>query len=265
MKPYGLLLWAILGFSLFSPGLGQSETIFYLRAGHDLGCQGWGGDLGLRNGAFSYGAEYYACQGASRTSFRLSWQPLPIFPLEVGAYGGVLGGLPSWGFLVGSWLPMASTDEGWRLVLHAAAGLGWTHLPIGQLLPGIRLVLSWEARFPVTLNPPTNRAMGEIGVGDTSDTACVPPTPETLMAFFNALVESTRSAVISSLSALYTDFQYQLSDLEVLVEGNRGSIRGRYAVEATHRLTRVRHSYSGQGAAEFRHNGCSWELVSYRY
>lgn len=262
---FRLPLWVVVGILLSSAGLGQSETLFYLRAGHDLGCQGWGGELGVRQGAISYGPEYYACQATSRASFRLAWQPFPSVPLELGVYGGVLGTLPSWGFLAGGWLPMGSLSlEGTQHVLLVALGFGWTHLPTGHLLPGARFVLAWETRFPVTLPSPSDDKAR--GIGDSASEAyCVPPTAETLMATFTAMAEATRSAVISSLSALYTDFQAELSDLEVLVEGSQGTIRGRYTVGATHRLTGTRRTYSGQGTVRFRHNGCSWELVSYHY
>lgn len=78
-------------------------------------------------------------------------------------------------------------------------------------------------------------------------------------------MESTRSTVIASLNAIYTDFQVEIQDLEVAIEGSNGTIRGRYVVGATQRATGRRFTYTGKGVAYFHHNGCSWQLVSYQY
>lgn len=256
MKRGPVLLWLV----LWGMGSGLAQGELLLRSGMDLGCAGPGGEVWVRQGEWGLGAEYYACHGASRVSLRLAYQPLPI-PLEVGIYGGLLGGLPSYGLMLGGGLALAEIPGG-KLGLSAGIGGGLTQLPTGHLLPGVRASLGMEARWTLALwglGPGTPLGEGSSGA------QCSPPTPESLMATFSAMAESTRTAVIASLSALYTDFSVEISDLQVAVEGQTGVIRGRYAVGATHRLTGRRATYTGRGTATFHHNGCSWQLVSYSY
>ncbi len=136
------------------------------------------------------------------------------------------------------------------------------------MLPGFRLVLALEYWQTVSLSsfgsptgtpsqtPPDTTLLGP---------SCVQPSTETLLQAFWGILESTRSAIIASLNALYTDFQTEIDDLEVTINGSDGFIRGRYVVGATERVTGRRFTHTGKGIAHFRHNGCSWQLVSYQY
>ena len=133
------------------------------------------------------------------------------------------------------------------------------------MLPGFRLVLAleyWQTVSWSSFGSPTGTPSQT--PPDTGP-SCVQPSTETLLQAFWSILESTRSAIIASLNALYTDFQTEIGDLEVTINGSDGSIRGRYVVGATERFTGRRLTYTGIGIAHFRHNGCSWQLVSYQY
>lgn len=257
-----LLFWgATIGFS-------QVGDSLVLRLGSDLGCSGVGGELNLKQGTWSYGAEYFACEATPRVSVRVGYQPFFFIPVEFRAYLGTLSGFLSYGLDISAWWPLwdALPNQG-QLGLAGSAGLGLTHLPLGGPLPGFRLVLALDYRQPIFLQTSSRGPahLGENSSGPTDVSGCVAASPEGLMITFRQLVDSTRSAVVASIGAIYTDIYAELTDLEVTVEGINGRIQARYVAGATERSTGRRHTYSGLGIAYFRHNGCSWQLTSYQY
>ncbi len=240
-----------------------------LSLGSDLGCGGLGGELILKQQPWSYSAEVFACEGAHRFALRLGYQPIPFIPLEAEGYVGLLGKLPTLGLLLSSRIPFWGGDPPLgQLNLALRLGFGITHTPLIGLLPGLRLVLALEY-WQVNPFPSFGKPMETLGQTSPEGTflgsSCVQPSAETLAETFWNLVESTRSAVISSLSAIYMDFQVEISNLEIMTDGANGTIRGRYSVGATQRTTGRRYTYAGQGVAYFHHDGCSWQLVSYKY
>lgn len=129
-----------------SPALSQqpNEHIVFSLAG-DLGCGGPGGELMLKQQPWSYGAEFFACQGAHRFSLRFGYQPIPLLPLEAEGYVGLLGELPSIGLLLSGRVPIwGGYPSLGPLNLALRLGFGFTHSPLIGLLPGLRLALALE-------------------------------------------------------------------------------------------------------------------------
>ena len=151
--------------------------------------------------------------------------------------------------------------------LEATAGMALVRLPLGNWIPNPRAVVGLQ----VLWNAPSLRlenGRGGVPFSGSEGAGCADPreaTPESLLATFQSLVESTKSSVIASLSGLYTDFLVEYAISDVQVSGNRGVIRGTYNVGATRKADGQRLRYSGSGQATFEHDGCSWRLVDYRY
>ncbi len=254
----------ILGAALlaaFTLALAQPTEALW-RVGADLGCSGPLGQGAVRVGAWRLGVEYASCAQTSRLSLVVGNQPLEILPLEANLFAGFLAGFPSVGASFATWVPLGRFENHLQANLVFSAGLSLTALPLGGILPGLRASAAVELRHPLNLPEGVTAALDPAFAQGAS---CTSPTAESLAETFHRLAQSTKEAVVASLSAVYTDFLVELSGVEVRVEGSSGMVQGSYRVGATHKATGRRYVYAGRGVARFAYDGCSWTLVSYSY
>lgn len=263
LRPPLIWLASLLPFTLGGNGaLGRGQDLTW-QLGSDLFCLGPAVKVGLVQGDLRWGIKFLSCNQSVLLGLTLGATPFSA-PLEIGLTLGLQNGYPHvGGDLAGQVTLLHLPPWGSNLGLVGWGSIGATHFtPVGWI-PSLRVGISLALQHPVP--DMLTGSHSTPFLPEASGRSCVPATPETLSSAFHTLAEQIKGTVLANLSALYTDFVIELSNVEFTVSGSRGTVTGRYRVGGRSRLTGEMRFYSGYGRAEFQHDGCGWSLVSYRY
>ncbi|MFO7545881.1 MAG: hypothetical protein R6W77_10340, partial [Trueperaceae bacterium] len=200
------------------------------------------------------------------------YPPIPVpVPLYIGVGAGVYGPNASYHAAIGTHVPLGRTAR-----LDVEGGVASVPLLDGRAwAPHVAVGVSYAVPLPSSRGGPTS-ASGSPGTplaaggerGGAGPGACgeaASPDDAALMAAFRLTLRQWIDSARATYGSVYTDLSYDYDVEEASIRGDEGSVRVRYRGSVREIATGTRHEASGDAAATFRWNGCTWRNTGVNY